>query len=85
MKIQRREFKHPDGFFTTEMKKTWPWGDVQATKVWYAKTKSEVRKEAEEFVNKIGRERLVSINEYASDKEYGEKQVLHIVVWYWCD
>lgn len=84
MRIARKEFLHPSGEFR---KNLWWWfGCDKPEKEWYAKSLSEVRTEFMEFVNLQGLDRVVSINEYTTQKKKcGDDGVTHFVVWYWED
>jgi hypothetical protein len=86
MKIQRKEFHHPDGSYSKDF--LW-WGhgkDKKHKKQWIAKTLAEIRQDVADFINGLGPDKLVSINEYTTAKELcGDDAVTHWVVWYWAE
>lgn len=82
MKIARKEFIHPAGHFEKPKDFLW-WNDKDKQK-WVAHSVSEVRQQVFDFVNEIGKERLVNICEYATHKSRrGDDGVTHFVVYYW--
>ena len=82
MRMTRKEFRHPDGFFATE-KDFWWWKDQEPKRQWVAFTFSEVCQRVADFATELG-DRLVSISEYTARKvENGDDGVTCFVVWYW--
>ena len=85
MKIARKEFQHPDGFFPKEFS-WWKSTPKDKKKNWNAYTLSEIHQQFFDFVNEIGKENVVSINEYSTMKTFfGDDKVTHFVVWYWTE
>lgn len=86
MKIARKEFQHPAGYFE-EAKDLFWWGNVppeDKKAQWVAKSLAEVRQDVMDFVNTVTPQQLVNVCEYTTNKNAcGDDGITHFVVWYW--